>query len=527
MSDPTAARGPGRDVRRDPPTPSGPVEPAPVPPADPTPVPQRALIVLPSTAEFDSRTWRIATALVARGHDVTVLARSGPGLARDERVADGYRIVRVPVSAVDGLPLPRWARDTIARARERRSVASARRPGGGAAPTSAPTAIFTASASASAPASAPPTLTAPTATAAATLNATARMEAAPPVPRSRAGLAARLSRGVGGVRRIAAIALTVRSQARASVAAAPDADLVHGMAYMGIPVALAVGRRVGAPVVYDARDIYLDAGNLARLPGPARSIVGARERGWAHAADRVVTVNVPYAEVMAERWDLPLPLVVLNCAYRTRAAETPGRRFHERLGLPADARVVLYQGGFSSGRGIEQLVDAIRAVPGTVLVLLGYGYLLPEIERLVAAPDLVDPRLGLRVRILPAVPPTDLLGWVACADVVAMPIQPTTLNHRLTTPNKLFEAMAVGVPVVASDLPGMAPIVRETGCGLVCDPTDPAAIAGAIRSILDASPRERAGYRDRALAAAHATYCWEHQVQALLDEYGRLSGRPW
>ena len=50
--------------------------------------------------------------------------------------------------------------------------------------------------------------------------------------------------------------------------------------------------------------------------------------------------------------------------------------------------------------------------------------------------------------------PTELLDWVAAADVVAMPIQPSTLNHRLTTPNKLFEALAAGVPVVASDLPG-------------------------------------------------------------------------
>ena len=255
--------------------------------------------------------------------------------------------------------------------------------------------------------------------------------------------------------------------------------------------------------------------------------MGARERRWARAADRVVTVNLPYAEVMAQRWDLPLPLVVLNCAYRTNVADPPGRRFHETLGLPPDARVVLYQGGFSSGRGIEQLIAAIRAVPDAVLVLLGYGYLLPEIERLAAASDLADPRLGPRVRILPAVPPTDLLDWVTCADVVAMPIQPTTLNHRLTTPNKLFEAMAVGVPVVASDLPGMAPVVRETGCGVVCDPTDPAAIAAAIREILEASPDERHGYRARALDAAHATYCWESQVEALLAEYGRLTGRPW
>jgi glycosyltransferase involved in cell wall biosynthesis len=108
-----------------------------------------------------------------------------------------------------------------------------------------------------------------------------------------------------------------------------------------------------------------------------------------------------------------------------------------------------------------------------------------------------------------------------------MPIQPTTLNHRLTTPNKLFEAMAAGVPVVASDLPGMAGIVRETGCGILCDPTDPAAIAAAIRAILDAPQAERVAYRERSSAAAHGPYSWEAQVEILLAEYGRLTGRPW
>ena len=99
------------------------------------------------------------------------------------------------------------------------------------------------------------------------------------------------------------------------------------------------------------------------------------------------------------------------------------------------------------------------------------------------------------MRLLPAVPPDDLLAWVVSADVVAMPIQPTTLNHRLTTPNKLFEAMAAGVPVVASDLPGMADIVRESGRGLLVDPTDPHGIAAAISRILDAPAGRARGLR--------------------------------
>jgi glycosyltransferase involved in cell wall biosynthesis len=73
----------------------------------------------------------------------------------------------------------------------------------------------------------------------------------------------------------------------------------------------------------------------------------------------------------------------------------------------------------------------------------------------------------------------------------------------------------------------MGPIARETGCGIPVDPADVDAVAAAIRTIVDAPPEERSAMRARALAAAHDTYNWETQVQALLQEYGRLTGRPW
>ena len=448
-------------------------------------VPQRALVVLPTTGEFDSRTYRIASALAARGHEVTVLARQAPGLAATERHPAGYRIVRVPVSAVDGLPLPGPARRAIERLRTRRRGAGRTPPSTPATPTT--------------PASGP---------------------SAASAARGRPG------RLLSGLVRIAAIALTVRSQRRAALAtvraAGLGADVVHGMAYMGIPVALELGRATGAKVVYDARDIYLEAANLARLPRPARALLARVERRWARRADRVLTVNRPYAEVMAARFGVPLPAIVMNCSYRWVPPDPPARRFHDRLGLDPATRVVLYQGGFSRERGIEQLLEAIGSVPGAVLVLLGYGPLQAELEARAA-----DPATGGRVHVLPAVPPTELLDWVAAADVVAMPIQPSTLNHRLTTPNKLFEALAAGVPVVASDLPGMAGIVRDTGCGLLVDPTDPATIAAALRRILDAPEADRRAWRERALAAAHATYNWERQVEVLLDEYTKLTGRRW
>lgn len=426
-------------------------------------VPQRCVLVLPSTAEFDSRTYRIASTLSRRGHDVTVVARLAPGLPASEDHPAGYRILRVPVSATAGLPRPL-----------RRLVGAVRRH------------------------------------ARAASSPTGQVGPAP------------ATRSAGGIDRLLAIALTVRAQRQATHRTAPPADLVHAMAYMGIPIGLDLGRRDAAPVIYDARDIYVDAAHLARLPQPARRLFARIERGWARRASRVMTVNVPYAEVMAERFGVPLPLVVMNCAYRREPGGGHPRRFHERLGLDPETRVVLYQGGFSRDRGIEQLIAALPKLPDAALVLLGYGPLRAELEARAAEPGLAG-----RLHVLPAVPPTELIEWVASADVVAMPIQPTTLNHRLTTPNKLFEAMAAGVPVIASDLPGMAGIVRGTGCGVLVDPTDPEAIARAARDLLDLPAASREAIGRRGLEAHLATYNWEAQAVLLLAEYGRLTGRPW
>lgn len=295
------------------------------------------------------------------------------------------------------------------------------------------------------------------------------------------------------------------------------ADIWHGMWAGSLPALDRMRRRFGGRTIYDSRDIFMQSRKFARLGRPGRILLELAERRWARRADRVLTVNDSYAELLEARLRVPRPAVVMNTP---RAWTPPSPRpdlIREALGLSTETGVVLYQGIMTIERGIEQAMEAILDVPSAVLVLMGFG---PVAERF--AEEASRPPYVGRVLLLPPVPPTDLLRWTASADVLVMAIQPTTLNHRHTTPQKLFESLAAGVPVVASDLPGMTAIVRSSGAGVVCDPTSPASIAAAIKAIVTASPAERLALRERALRAAHERYNWESQVGTLFSLYREL-----
>ena len=415
----------------------------------------RVALLLGNDGAHNSRSVRMATTLAEAGCAVVIVARRAPGLA-DHEQRTGYEIVRIDA------PRPRWLPAPGLPASEsqvtRRTVPAPVRP----------------------------------------LGAIAR-------------------EGPGRALQAVRYLLAARQWAGAIEDAIGHADAWQADGLVMLPVALHLRGRLGGRAIYDALEIHVQSGRFARLPGPWRTLLARRERTWARAADGVVTVSRPYADVLRPRLGVE-PVIVMNCPPAPAAPAGPSpRRLHALLGLPADAPVVLYHGYLFPHRGIERLFDAIAFLPRAHLVVMGFGAQFETYTSMAAGLPDAD-----RVHVIPGVPPDELLGWVASADVAAMPIEGNTLNHRLTTPNKLFEALAAGVPVVASDLPGMAPIVRETGAGLLCDPDDPADIARAIGTILDASPEERAGYRDRALAAARETYNWERQAAAYLDVYEHL-----
>jgi len=114
---------------------------------------------------------------------------------------------------------------------------------------------------------------------------------------------------------------------------------------------------------------------------------------------------------------------------------------------------------------------------------------------------------------LPAVQAGTSSGGTASADVSIIAVPANSLNQRLSTPNKFWESLTAGTPVVVGrDLDVMRALVEREGLGAVADPADPADLARALSALLDAPSRERAAMRARCLAVTRDRYSWEVAV---------------
>jgi glycosyltransferase involved in cell wall biosynthesis len=466
--------------------------------------PLRIAFLSYSSGVYDARTIRMARSAVEAGHDVVVYARLQGGLPAVEQ-RDGYLVIRAQGHWWLGVP----GLDLLQRRRmARRAAAAQARTGTVAAADAAG-------------------------------DADAEDVDPPAVVRGPATRGVSLpGRILGWVRRSilwvakprwawqnTVLTFPLRPCGWASgldAVVADSADIWHGMWAGSLPALLRLQKRFGGLTIYDSRDVYMESREFAITRRPLRDWLAWLERRWARRVDRVLTVNESYADLIVPRLRVVRPAVVMNCPGRWYPPEPPPDRIRTALRIPPETAIVLYQGQLTSGRGIEETMDAILQVPDAVLVLLGFGrYATAYAARAARAP------YAGRVMLLDPVPPDELLSWTASADVSVMAIQPTTINHRYTTPQKLFESLAAGVPVVASDLPGMAEVVRSTGAGLVCDPTSPGSIAAAIRQILAAPAGQRAELRATTLRAAHERYNWEAQVVALFALYEELAAmRP-
>jgi glycosyltransferase involved in cell wall biosynthesis len=274
-------------------------------------------------------------------------------------------------------------------------------------------------------------------------------------------------------------------------------------------VAWTASRLGRAFLVYDTHEVATDRADIK-----LRWWACFLERLLIGRADRVICTTQTRAGFTQKRYDIAPPTVLRNLPARVDA--DPSDLLHRRLGLPADTKIVLYQGGIQPERGLEQFLAAVPHIQGGTAVLLGSGRLKPALMKLTRAAGL----LGTRIYFHDAVPVVELPQWTACASVGLQLLQNTCFNHYSSLSNKLLEYLMAGVPVVASDLPEMRRVMDDTGAGLLVDSSDPCAIGEAVNRLLsDDQLREEMAKKAR---EARERYSWRREEKVLLDLYADL-----
>jgi len=296
------------------------------------------------------------------------------------------------------------------------------------------------------------------------------------------------------------------------------ADIYHAHDVSALPACYIAARLHHKPIIYDAHEMPLFERPLSEM---------GRSRRWmhrllgvllAHIVPRcagIITVSPPIVEEIRRRYRVPEVTLIRSVPEYRAIAKSD--RLRQYLGLKPEVRIALYQGYLQPNRGLDKLVRAATFLEqNIVIVMMGKNLRTTQaqLEALITSEGVAD-----RVKILPPVLYAELLDWTASADIGLNVASPDySLNVRYFLPNKLFEYLMAGLPVLTSPLEAMVDVIKTYDVGRVLSSLAPADIGEAINRML-ADPAGLACKRSNALEAARNEFYWEKESLRLIHLY--------
>ncbi len=304
-----------------------------------------------------------------------------------------------------------------------------------------------------------------------------------------------------------------------------QADIWHGHDLEILPFVYIAARFKGGKLVYDSHELWSGydwpgrSGGLGML---RRLVWGAwlrLEKRLARRCHLVITVSHGCAREIAERLGIETPLVLRNCVDPARGGGSGCGGIRAKLGLNSGEPLVVYAGLLQEGRGLENLVRAWRDLSVEAhLAFVGRGPAEGGLKNLVWQSCLHN------VHFLEPVRARELPEFISGASLGVVLIEGTDLSKYYSLPNKLFEYLAAGVPVLASGLPEIRRLVEEYRVGVLADPRDPVNIRSVLAGLLSGHTGSLEQLRQNALQASrHLT--WQKEVGLLINEYAKLTGK--
>lgn len=295
-------------------------------------------------------------------------------------------------------------------------------------------------------------------------------------------------------------------------------DVYHAHDLNTLPIAWLCARLGKAKLVYDSHELWLDRNIKPTHSRLDRFILERLESFLAHRADATIMPGEFCADELRQRYKIAKPHVILNVPYYQDYQKSD--IFRNEFQISSDHKILLYMGQVSWWRGIEQEIQSMKFLKNCNLVIFGMGGAgaggyLDELRLLS-----VKERVWDRVHFFPPVPFKDVTQCAMSADIGFVLHQNIGLNYYYVCPNKMFECMAAGLPIVGSNFPEVKRFVNGYKVGVTCNPSDPRAIADGVEYIL-AKPGRLEEMKQNALEAAK-TLNWEVESMKLVKLYEGL-----
>ena len=255
---------------------------------------------------------------------------------------------------------------------------------------------------------------------------------------------------------------------------------------------LRLPKRLRAPIVYEAHGIAADV--AAALPGlltgappasPAKLQRLARReaRVW-HGADGYVTITAGLERELEKRFGVRRGRrAVVADGVRIEGAEDRSQDLTRRAqrAESAEAFTIGYAGHLYPWKGVDLVVEAVAALKDARGLIVGGHPKEADLERLQAFAAQLD--CATRITFTGAVPPAEVAARLRGCDVLVLPNPASAISSEFTSPLKLFEYMASGRPIVASDLPSIREVLRHEQNALLVAPGDPQALVAGLERI--------------------------------------------
>lgn len=287
-----------------------------------------------------------------------------------------------------------------------------------------------------------------------------------------------------------------------------ESDVLHCNDLGTLPIGVIVKKLYNKDIkiVYDAHEYETET---HYTKGFRKIMVKVMERVLIKYVDKTITVSSKIADEYVRLYNIERPSLVLNTPLLQEVKKKD--LFRERFNIPKSSKIFLYQGALNRGRGIEMILDAFSSLEAKqIVVFMGYGILEGEIKKY----SQKYPNIFLHE----AVSPEKLLSYTSSADFGISLIEDSCLSYRYCLPNKMFEYIMVGLPVIVSNLPEMVKIIEANYIGVVSKEYSTKGLKEAIRAT-DQLNSEKV---KKEIQKVKKIYNWQAQEKILLEVYNAL-----